>query len=312
METRDFFISYTKNDLNWAKRVVEILENHGYTVYYQKEDSKGDFIEWIDQAINASRNFIVLWSKSTDKSRHCKRECRIAVKKEIDGKIDLLLPLNIEKDATPYSVLELYTHANLFGLQEDKLENELLQSVKSVQPSKFTQKSAPNFDDGSKYYEMGEQSYNVKNYTKAREYFEKAAKMNNSDAIAYLGYFYKNGLGVAQNYTKAREYYEQAAKQNEAYALNNLGNIYYYGLGLKQDYEIARQYYEKAAEKGNAYALDNLGFLYDNGYGVEQDYEIARQYYERAIAKGTEIGDEDVVKSATDNLNFLFRKLKRE
>ena len=284
METRDFFISYTREDLDWAKQVVEILERNGYTTYCQYKDSPPgeDFIDWINEAIRVSRNFIVIWSNAANASDYCKEECKIAYDRKIKKQIGLLLPLYIN-DAPSYSVIERYTHINLYGLNPGETEKRLLWGVRSVQPSKSAQKSdnqpskdVQKIDDGTKYFDMGKKSYEAGDYQKAREYWEQAADLGNADALNRLGILYRNGYGV------------------------------------EQDYEIARQCYEKAADWGNADALVSLGFLYHYGYGVEQDYEIARQYYEKAITKGTEAGDENAVKVATFYLKHLFQKLKRE
>ena len=41
-------------------------------------------------------------------------------------------------------------------------------------------------------------------YSKAREWYEKAAKKENSGAQCNLGVMYKKGQGVKQNYSKAK------------------------------------------------------------------------------------------------------------
>ena len=119
-------------------------------------------------------------------------------------------------------------------------------------------------------------------YMKAREYFELAAKENNSEALLYLGLIYSNGLGVKIDYIKARNYYELSAKQNNSKALFNLGIIYYKGLDVERDYLIAKEYFELAANQKNEYALLNLGNFYFYGFGVKQDYMKAFEYFELA------------------------------
>ena len=66
-----------------------------------------------------------------------------------------------------------------------------------------------------------------------------------------LGMRYENGDGVAQDYGKAREWFEKAAAKDNSDAMNNLGGLYDNGEGVARDYRKAREWYEKAAAKGN-------------------------------------------------------------
>jgi TPR repeat protein len=126
-------------------------------------------------------------------------------------------------------------------------------------------------------------------YTKAREWYEKAAAKGDAIAMYNLGEFFENGRGVPQDYTKAREWYEKAAAKGDWGAMLNLGLLYQSGRGVPQvpqDYTKAREWWEKAADKGSSSAMTDLGALYDYGFGVAQDYTKAREWYEKAAAKG--------------------------
>ena len=123
-------------------------------------------------------------------------------------------------------------------------------------------------------------------YTKARQWWEKAAAQGDAKAQFSLGVLYDNGLGVPQDYATARGWYEKAAAQGNARAQVFLGILYDRGLGVPQDYVTARQWYEKAAAQGDAGAQYILGVLYDDGQGVPQDYVKARQWWEKAAAQG--------------------------
>ena len=59
----------------------------------------------------------------------------------------------------------------------------------------------------------------IVDYSKAKEYYELAAKQNNSKALFKLGLFHEEGKGVQKNYYKSIEYYELSAKQNNPKAL---------------------------------------------------------------------------------------------
>ena len=87
-----------------------------------------------------------------------------------------------------------------------------------------------------------------------------------------IGYLFQNGYGVKQDYSKAMEYYLKAAETGNSDALFNIGNLYRNGYGVKQDFSKAMECYLQSAQKGNSDALNNIGTLYENGYGFRRDY----------------------------------------
>ena len=62
---------------------------------------------------------------------------------------------------------------------------------------------------------------------------------------------YYQGEGVKQNYSKAREWFEKAAKQGHARAQFNLGFMYANGLGVEQSDSLAMRWYGRAAAQGD-------------------------------------------------------------
>mgnify|MGYP003517569551 FL=1 len=69
---------------------------------------------------------------------------------------------------------------------------------------------------------------------------------------------YAEGKGVEQDYSKAAEWYLKAAEQGYVKAQFNLGNMYYTGRGVKRDYQEARKWWKNAAEQGNERAQKAL------------------------------------------------------
>ena len=64
--------------------------------------------------------------------------------------------------------------------------------------------------------------------------------------------------GVDQDYSKAKEYFLKAAEKGNSDALNNLGKMYDLGKGVEQNFAKAMEYYQKAAERGNPEAFYNI------------------------------------------------------
>jgi TPR repeat protein len=124
-------------------------------------------------------------------------------------------------------------------------------------------------------------------YTKAREWYEKAAAQGYAIAQKQLGTLFEFDSGVPQDYAKARQWYKQAAAQGLTEAQYRLGVLYHLGRGVKEDHAKARIWYEKAAAQGHTPAMSFLGSIYKQGrYGVPQDYTKAREWFEKGAAYG--------------------------
>jgi len=63
-EHRDFFISYTNSDQQWAEWIAMQLEQNGYTVFIQTWDFRpeSNFVAEMDRAVKcADRTVLVLF-----------------------------------------------------------------------------------------------------------------------------------------------------------------------------------------------------------------------------------------------------------
>ena len=166
-----------------------------------------------------------------------------------------------------------------------------------------------NYDTAIEWYEKAAKLNNTKamynigwtytqegvaNGQKAIEWYEMAAELNYSDAMASLGDLYRLGNLVEQDFSKAIEWYEKAAALNNSYAINELGYVYQFGEGVEVDYEKAFEYYEKAAELGNRAAMNNLTFMYFHGEGLEANPEKALEWAKKSAELGDELGKQNV------------------
>ena len=131
-----------------------------------------------------------------------------------------------------------------------------------------------NLLNGELYY-LGK---NVdKDYYKAKEYFEKAAKEGNEHAESYLGLFFEKGYGGEKNIDKAIYWYKKAALKGNVFAQYSLGYLYYEGEKVEKNMDYSFKWYKEAAEKGFAPAQYALSYLYRNGEGCEEN--IFKAYY---------------------------------
>lgn len=148
----------------------------------------------------------------------------------------------------------------------------------------------------AQYYHYGDGGVE-QDYTKALEWYKKAAEQGNYGAMAQIGVLYANGNGVEQDYVKAAEWFEKAAELGDATSMKNLGIAYAKGNGVEQDYAKALEWYKKAAELGNDVAMCCIGAMYANGQGVDVDYNLALEWFEKAADRGNE--------SAVDTIAML-------
>ena len=117
-------------------------------------------------------------------------------------------------------------------------------------------------------------------------------------ALRNLGVMRRVGDGVEQDAAKAFEFFARAAKLGNPDALFDLAICYESGFGVEQNAAEAVRYYravfdaEIAPQIGKGPAAHQLGLLYFKGEGVEQSWEEAARYFEQAVAFGYEESQE--------------------
>ena len=135
------------------------------------------------------------------------------------------------------------------------------------------------------------------NYKTSLDLYLKAEKLNDTEALYYIGEHYLNGWGTEQNYTKAYEYFKKSISYNTtetSKSWNSLGYLYYYGLGVKKDVKKAYDYFVVGAKSGDESAI------YDSAYLLIENYKKDKKLIEKDVSKAYEYA----TKLASSNFNF--------
>ena len=110
--------------------------------------------------------------------------------------------------------------------------------------------------------------------------FRKVVARGDSVGLAYLGWAYDNGNGVAADQIKASYYYKQAAEQGNIYAMMRLGEFCIEGKVVPQDFAQAEKYFRQS-ESAYAQAAVDLGLMYAKGQGVPRNPQEAIGWYSK-------------------------------
>lgn len=100
---------------------------------------------------------------------------------------------------------------------------------------------------------------------KARDYLEKAAKLENTDALYGLGKLHLQKDYDGYNPDLAARYLEEAAQHDHAYAQYKLGKLLLSGDGVMPEPKRAEALLTRSMEQGNLYAAYTLGKAYLSG-----------------------------------------------
>ncbi len=139
---------------------------------------------------------------------------------------------------------------------------------------------------------MGSHYLEKRDFAKAAEWFERAARRGLAVAQYRLGTLYERGRGVPRNAKTALKWYEKAAKAGNVKAMHNLAVMLTNGQGGRTSYAEAARWFLSAARYGLRDSQYNLAVLYQRGLGVLKDQEEAYKWFGIAAR----IGDADAAR----------------
>ncbi|HHH37050.1 MAG TPA: hypothetical protein ENK77_00350 [Epsilonproteobacteria bacterium] len=112
-------------------------------------------------------------------------------------------------------------------------------------------------------FEKGVDAYSDKLYPQAYRHFETAASKNsNPDAMTNLAILHMRGFGCERDLGRAKEWFQKAVDMGQTQAMMSLAHIYEKGLDGAPDEEMAAQYYKMAADNGDVNAQVKSGIYF--------------------------------------------------
>ena len=148
-----------------------------------------------------------------------------------------------------------------------------------------------NMADDKLYYRLGSMNLTgtgtEKDLSKAKEYFEKAAALDNADALYGLGRLYLNKDFAENDPQKALGYLITAAQKGHSYAQYTLGKLFLKGEIVKQNVGYALRWLEETVRQDNTDAQCLLGKILLQGEVIEQDADRAAALLKKAVENGS-------------------------
>jgi tetratricopeptide (TPR) repeat protein len=128
----DFFISYQKRDLAWARWIDSALRDEGFTTIFQARDFKvGDnFVKEMDRAFKQSRRTIAVLSEHYLRSFWTLHECSTALARSKDG--GAFIPVRV-RPVADLGILAPIAYVDLVGKPKPAARKVLIAGLRGAQ-----------------------------------------------------------------------------------------------------------------------------------------------------------------------------------
>ena len=137
----EVFISYRRSDEHHASQLAKALEDQGLSVWWDKEIPPGkSFDQVIEEALDAAKCVVVLWSKRANQSDWVKTEAGEGAARGI------LMPVLVERVQPPLAFrrLEAADLVSWDGSQDDREFVQLVRAIRSLVGTQSAPKTSPS------------------------------------------------------------------------------------------------------------------------------------------------------------------------
>lgn len=130
-DNRDFFVSFNKADRAWATWIAWVLEEAGYSVFFQDWDFRGNFVLEMDKAHSQSRRTIAVLSPDYLASRFTAPEWAARFAEDARSQHDRLVPVRV-RPYTLEGLLAQIVYVDLVGCDEAAARKRLLDRMSGI------------------------------------------------------------------------------------------------------------------------------------------------------------------------------------
>ena len=128
---RDFFVSFTQADRAWAAWIAWVLEEKGYSAWFQDWDFKGNFVLEMDKAHTQSRRTLAVLSPDYLASRFTASEWAARFAQDATSEHDLLISVRV-RPCELEGLLAQIVYVDLVGCDEAAAKKRLLDRVSGI------------------------------------------------------------------------------------------------------------------------------------------------------------------------------------
>jgi hypothetical protein len=145
-DRRDFFVSFNEADRAWATWVAWVLEEAGYSVFFQDWDFRGNFVEHINRSHARASRTVAVISDHYFGSNFALAEWSARFTQDPGAHEDRLVPIKVGQ-LTGRTILDPLVCADLTGCDEEEARRRLLGRVKKALDAGYRDKplSQPRF-----------------------------------------------------------------------------------------------------------------------------------------------------------------------
>jgi Tfp pilus assembly protein PilF len=172
---KDFFISYTSTDVDWATWVAAVLEKNGYSTIIQAWDfvPGTNFVQSMQKAtVNCDRTIAIL-SKKYFESLFTQSEWQAAFAQDPTSEKSKLIPIRIS-DFEPIGLLKQIIYIDLFDIDEEMAKSKLLVGIDLSRRARNSQ----GFPGTKKKINSGELPFNNINIRRNKNFTGRTGFLN--------------------------------------------------------------------------------------------------------------------------------------
>lgn len=124
----------------------------------------------------------------------------------------------------------------------------------------------------------------------------------NSESINLVGYL----CYEIKNYEKAIDLFQKATHLGDSNAMYNLAIMYKGGQGIEKDDEKVMYFLKKSIALGNRYSMYSFALMYEKG--KEKDYKKAIEFYK--MCKGLKDAKEKIKNIYKNNFDYFYDEIE--